>query len=100
MDHSDAGHARVHTTTSAYVKIALFLAAVTAAEFGIVYLPSLKSIMAPLLLGLSLVKFIMVAAFFMHLRFDNKIFTWFFASGAFLATFVAISLKLLMRHSM
>jgi cytochrome c oxidase subunit 4 len=31
------------------------------------------------------VKFFIVASFFMHLRFDNKIFTWMFYSGLLLA---------------
>ena len=37
-------------------------------------------------------KFVLVVAFFMHLRFDNKLFTWIFGAGFVIgvAVFLAI----------
>jgi cytochrome c oxidase subunit 4 len=34
------------------------------------------------------IKFTTVVSLFMHLRFDNKIFSWLFYTGLFLAIFV------------
>ena len=41
-----------------------------------------------MLLILMVIKFVMVVSLFMHLRFDNKMFSWLFYSGLFLAIFV------------
>jgi cytochrome c oxidase subunit 4 len=42
-------------------------------------------IFIPMLLILMAIKFFVVVSFFMHLRFDNRIFTWLFYTGLFLA---------------
>ena len=76
-----------HKSTSYYVKVALILAALTALEtstywidFGPFFMPALLIMMA--------IKFIMVVSLFMHLKFDNKIFSWLFYSGLILAVLV------------
>ena len=79
-----------HSTTehgmsnAGYVRIAVILAAITALEvatyyvdFGALFLPSLLIMMA--------VQFYIVVSFFMHLKFDNKLFSWVFYAGLFLA---------------
>jgi cytochrome c oxidase subunit 4 len=38
------------------------------------------------------VKFVAVVMFFMHLKFDNKIFSWLFYAGLFLAVGVYVAL--------
>ena len=67
-----------------YIKIALILAAITALEvstyyvdFGPLFLPSLLTMMV--------VKFVMVVSYFMHLKFDNKLFSLMFYIGLVLA---------------
>ena len=45
-------------------------------------------IFLPLLLILMAIKFVVVVSFFMHLRFDNKIFSFMFYLGLLLAIFV------------
>ena len=67
-----------------YIKVALLLAALTAAEVLIYFAPP-GALEVPLLLILMVVKFEIVVAYFMHLRFDNKIFTWLFVVGLVLA---------------
>ena len=78
-----------------YIRIAIILAAITGLEvstyyvdFGVLFLPALLIMMA--------IKFVMVVSYFMHLKFDNKIFSFLFYAGlvlaigvyaAFLATF-------------
>ena len=78
-----------------YVKLAFVLAAVTAIEVAWSYLPTwdnahgFKSfIEVSGLLFMMGIKFFCIAAFFMHLRFDNKILTRVFYAGLFLAAFV------------
>ena len=74
-------------SNAGYVRIAAILAAITALEvatyyvdFGALFLPSLLIMMA--------VKFYIVVSFFMHLRYENKLFSWVFYSGLFLAMIV------------
>ena len=82
-------------TDKNYVKLAFILAFVTGAEVIWSYLPTwdnahgFKSFVevAGLLIMMG-IKFFCIAAFFMHLRFDNKILTRVFYAGLFLATFV------------
>jgi cytochrome c oxidase subunit 4 len=73
-----------------YIKIALILAAITALEvstyyvdFGPLFMPSLMIMMV--------VKFVMVVSYFMHLKFDSKIFSFLFYTGLGLALFVYIA---------
>ena len=82
-------HAHKHPSDFQYVMIAMFLALVTGAEVGLYYIKSLDFIvLAGLLLSLMVVKFATVAAFFMHLRFDSKLFRRIFITGILLSTFV------------
>ena len=67
-----------------YIKVALLLAVLTAAEVLIYFAPP-GALEVPLLLILMVVKFEIVVAYFMHLRFDNKLFTWMFVGGLVLA---------------
>jgi cytochrome c oxidase subunit 4 len=85
--HASPGDIHVHKPTSFYVKVAVGLAVVTAAEVGLYYLHIGKLYMAALLI-LMVIKFVTVVSLFMHLRFDNRLFSWLFYSGLFLAVFV------------
>ena len=87
--HATPGHDGEHgahdqVTDNRYIVIAAILAVITAAEVAASYI-DLGPVFIPLLLFMMAVKFFIVASFFMHLRFDNKIFTWMFYSGLFLA---------------
>ena len=82
--HSSTEHGM---SNAGYVRIALILAAITALEvatyyvdFGALFLPSLLIMMA--------VKFYIVVSFFMHLRYENKLFSWLFYAGLYLAIIV------------
>ncbi len=63
-----------------YIKIALFLALVTAIEVS-TYFIDFGSIATPMLIVLMIVKFAFVVAVFMHLKFDNPMFTKLFMLG-------------------
>jgi cytochrome c oxidase subunit 4 len=83
-DHGDT-HGHGHGLTDmGYVKVALVLAALTGLEVALTYM-HIGALFMPLLLLLMVIKFVTVVSFFMHLRFDNRIFSWLFYSGLFLA---------------
>jgi len=67
-----------------YIKVALLLAVLTAVEVSTYYV-DFGPFFIPVLLILMVVKFFIVASYFMHLKFDSKIFTWMFYMGLFLA---------------
>ena len=70
-----------HPTPRKYVGIAIVLAILTAIEVAISYIESLRSILVWVLLALAVAKFQLVAAWFMHLRFDSTIFRRLFITG-------------------
>src|SRR4051812_39065896 len=88
--HGD-GHGAVHAAEHAhpgpgqYVMIALILSIITAVEVAVYYIPALLDYIFPILIVLSVVKFVMVVGYFMHLKFDHSSFTWYFGGGLGLA---------------
>ena len=51
--------------------------------------------LVPALIFLSVIKFATVVGYFMHLKFDSRIFSWFFAGGltvALVAFFVMLAM--------
>jgi cytochrome c oxidase subunit 4 len=54
-----------------YMAIWIWLAVLTVIEIGVIYLPLAKMVVAILLIGLALSKATLVAAYFMHLRFER-----------------------------
>ena len=86
---SDHGHSDAHAAdhgpkTKVYLLVAAILTIITGIEVAVYYIPSIKnsSIFVPLLLVMSAVKFFTVVAFYMHLKYDHKIFR-----GLFLGPF-------------
>jgi cytochrome c oxidase subunit 4 len=73
-----------HPTEKKYWIIAAILGGVTAIEVALSYL-DWGAIIGPLLLLGMVVKFFMVASFFMHLKFDSKVTRRLFISGLALA---------------
>jgi cytochrome c oxidase subunit 4 len=92
-----APHDGSHTKpNSFYIKVAVALAIVTSVEVALYYL-NIGKWFLPILLVLMAIKFVTVVSLFMHLRFDNKIFSWLFYSGLFLAVFVYLAALLTFR---
>jgi cytochrome c oxidase subunit 4 len=73
-----------------YVKVAAVLVALTAIEIYATYADYLGHFFLPLMLCLMATKFVLVVLFFMHLRWDSKLFGRLFWSGAFLAIAVYV----------
>ncbi|MBT8212813.1 MAG: cytochrome C oxidase subunit IV family protein [Acidimicrobiia bacterium] len=81
-------HAADHPSTKDYVRIAIFLAVLTAIEVALFYLDEAVDMNGwdgPLLVGLSTIKFIAVVGWFMHLRFEDSFLSKFFGAGFVLA---------------
>jgi cytochrome c oxidase subunit IV len=95
-EHGHADHAHgegSHWTDKKYVMVAIFLAVLTGIEVALSYveiagLPWLNTV---LLCVLMVVKFVIVALFFMHLRFDDKWFGRLFWTGLILAVCVYLA---------
>lgn len=64
-----------------YWGIAAFLAVVTAIEIAIPGIEALDPVKVPLLWGLAIVKFGTVVMFFMHLRYEKKLYRTLFLFG-------------------
>ncbi len=64
-----------------YIKIGLILAAITAAEVGIYYIEAIEDALVPILIVLSALKFSLVVMWFMHLKFDSRLFSWLLVGG-------------------
>ena len=86
LDHVHVESQHEHPSDATYIKVALVLAFITAAEVGTYYVELPTEALLALLLPMMAAKFGIVAAFFMHLRFDSKVFRYFFIAGLSFAT--------------
>jgi len=76
-----------HPTTERpvnYLGIFILLAVLTLVETLVSYLQQ-AAIKFPVLIALSLVKAVMVSLYFMHLKFDSRIFSYLFIAGCLLS---------------
>lgn len=84
-----------HQKYFTFFNVALALIAITAVEIVIIYLPFAGWFVLSSLLVLSVVKFLAVIWWFMHLRWDLKLCTGLFMIGLLLATGTVAALLLL-----
>lgn len=103
-DHAEDGYgyARVagehsHPNALRYVQIATILAVLTAFEVTVYYMQSIRLYLVPILLTLSAVKFVLVVLFYMHLKFDSRLFSALFTLGLLIAGTILVSLLVLFR---
>jgi cytochrome c oxidase subunit 4 len=59
-----------------FIKIWIGLLALTLIEVVLAYIQFDEIIMLTLLMGLSIVKAVMIMAYFMHLKFDGPLLSW------------------------
>ena len=79
-----------HPSPSQYIMVGLILGVVTAVEVAVYYVDALEGALLGILMVLSAMKFVLVALWFMHLRFDNRLFSVLFFSGVVLAVFLFV----------
>jgi len=83
-----------HPGWSTYWKVALILTLITIGEVWMYYAPAIVASRAfvPLLLVLSALKFGIVVMFYMHLKYDHKLFRALFTGPLFIAALTLIAL--------
>ena len=92
---TQSGHA--HADWKTYVLIGVVLTVITMIEVAVFYIPALHGVMIPILLSLSATKFFIVVLFYMHLRYDSRVFWRVFFTPLSLAVLMVIGLVLLFK---
>jgi cytochrome c oxidase subunit 4 len=97
IDHAAMGVAHEHPTWSTYWKVALVLTLITAVEVWVYYIPAFVAsrLFVPSLLIMSAIKFVTVVLFYMHLRYDHKLFRVLFTGPLIVAAIAMIGLLFL-----
>jgi cytochrome c oxidase subunit 4 len=94
--HSGEEHA--HPGPAVYIQIGVILFILTAIEVAVVYIPAIASItwlLISTLMVLMVIKFALVVLFFMHLKFDNKLFAGLFTAPLLIAVSITLALMAL-----
>jgi cytochrome c oxidase subunit 4 len=98
--HADPGaHApgqHAHPSAKEYIGIAFLLTGITAIEVAVFYVPQLHPFLAPILLTLSALKFGIVAMWYMHLKFDARLYSWVFVVPMIFAAAIILALIVLL----
>jgi cytochrome c oxidase subunit 4 len=101
-DHGHAGHGgnefhAHHPTAKTYIIVGIFLTLITVLEVWAYYIPAFVSSKAfvPSLLIMSAVKFATVVMFYMHLKYDHKIFRALFTGPFLIAATTLLGLMFL-----
>jgi cytochrome c oxidase subunit IV len=88
-DAKQAGEhaAHAHPTGATYLKIFVILTLITVVEVWAYYIPALVAspLFNPTLIAMSAAKFVMVVMFYMHLKFDHKLFRVLFTGPMIIA---------------
>ena len=88
-----------HPDWGTYKWVAIILTVITAGEVWIYYTPVKETrLFVPALLAMSVAKFAIVVMFYMHLKYDAKLFRGLFIGPLIIAIVVLISLLFLFGH--
>jgi cytochrome c oxidase subunit 4 len=98
--HEGAGVEHEHPTWKQYKWVALWLTVITIGEVWAYYIPTLVASRAfrPAMLIMSAVKFIVVVMFYMHLKYDHKLFRALFVGPLLIAMSTIAALLFLFGH--
>ncbi|HEX6942247.1 MAG TPA: cytochrome C oxidase subunit IV family protein [Gemmatimonadaceae bacterium] len=96
--HDNPDHVHEHPTWKQYKWVALILTVITAFEVWAYYIPTLVAspFFVPLLLIMSAVKFAIVVMFYMHLKYDHRLFRALFTGPLIIAMSTLIALLFLL----
>ena len=84
-----------HPPIRTYLVVGAVLAVITAVEITMFYITWLARFLVPALIMLSAAKFSLVVMFFMHLRFDSRIFAGLFVGPLGIAIAIVVALMAL-----
>jgi cytochrome c oxidase subunit 4 len=96
-ERSEMGEAHAHPTWATYKWVALILVVITVIEVWVYYIPQFVAsrLFVPSLLLMSAAKFVIVVLFYMHLRYDHRLFRALFSGPLIIAVLTIISLMFL-----
>lgn len=96
----DAKHAHAHPSGATYLKVATILTIITVVEVWAYYIPALVAspLFNPALIVLSTAKFAIVVLFYMHLKYDHKLFKMLFTGPLIIAGATIVALLFLFRQ--
>jgi cytochrome c oxidase subunit IV len=89
-EHAGSTAESTHPRPRTYIMIAIWLSIVTAIEVALYYLDLPDGLLIGLLMFFSIIKFSLVVLYFMHLKFDARIFRRLMITGIVLASTVYI----------
>ena len=97
VDTHAMGEVHAHPTWGTYKWVALILTVITIVEVWVYYIPTFvqSRLFVPALLSMSAIKFAIVVAYYMHLKYDHKLFRALFIGPLIIAAATMIVLLLL-----
>jgi cytochrome c oxidase subunit 4 len=97
-DNVALGVAHAYPTAKTYITVGVILTLITAVEVWVYYIPKFVASRAfvPSLLIMSAIKFVTVVMFYMHLKYDHKLFRALFIAPLLIATLTIIGLLFLL----
>ena len=100
-DHASPDHAHEHPTWKQYKWVALILSVITILEVWAYYIPTLVAspFFVPMLLIMSAAKFVIVVMFYMHLKYDHRLFRALFTGPLVIAIATLIGLLFLLARA-
>ena len=102
VDHSTE-HAH-HPSDRTYLKVGAALFILTAVEIALYFVEDMFEsawslyLLAASLIILSSIKFVLVVMYYMHLKWDSRLFTWFFLAGMFVALAIILAMMAIYRY--
>ena len=95
--HVAEGEVHEHPTWATYKWVALILTVITIVEVWVYYIPAFVAsrLFVPALLTMSAVKFVIVVLFYMHLKYDHRLFRALFTGPLIIAMTTIIALMFL-----
>jgi cytochrome c oxidase subunit IV len=99
-EEKEMGVVLEHPTWTTYWKVALILTIITIVEVWAYYIPAWVAhwSFVPSLLIMSAAKFAIVVLFYMHLRYDHKLFKALFTGPLIIAVLTIVALLFLFGH--
>ncbi|HKO17001.1 MAG TPA: cytochrome C oxidase subunit IV family protein [Gemmatimonadaceae bacterium] len=91
------GEVHEHPTWAIYWKVAVVLTLITVAEVWVYYIPSFVAsrLFVPVLLLMSALKFAIVVLFYMHLKYDHRLFRALFTGPLIIGMTTVVALLFL-----